>query len=325
MNKFPFFTISFDFELFWGMRDVTTLEKYGKNILEGRKSIPMILDLFEKKGIHATWAVVGMLCFPDKKKLMECIPKNLPEYSNKKLDPYMDIPLIGKNEAEDPYHYGYSLVKKINETKGMEIASHSFSHFYCKEKRKNKKAFADDLKASVDSLKLIGVDPITYIFCRNQYEESDLVVLKKMGFKVFRGIEKSIIFDSKANFFLRLLRFVDAYINLSGPNFSEPIMQNDIMNIPSSRFLRPASNSKIEKFRVSRILKAMTEAARQNTGFHLWWHPHNFGKNSKSSFYILNQILDHFILLNRDFGMRSLNMSEVHEMHKTENKIISKI
>ena len=69
----------------------------------------------------------------------------------------------------------------------------------------------------------------------------------------------------------------------------------------------------------------MTNAAKQNLNYHLWWHPHNFGINTKSSFYILNQILDHFILLNRDFGMRSLNMSEVHEMHKTENKIISKI
>jgi hypothetical protein len=40
----PFFTISLDFELFWGMRDITTLKDYGSNILGGREAIPKILS-----------------------------------------------------------------------------------------------------------------------------------------------------------------------------------------------------------------------------------------------------------------------------------------
>ena len=53
--------VSLDFELFWGMLDVCPLEKYQDHVLGGRKAIPGLLALFQKYGIHATWATVGYL------------------------------------------------------------------------------------------------------------------------------------------------------------------------------------------------------------------------------------------------------------------------
>ena len=50
--------VSLDFELFWGMLDVCPLEKYQDHVLGGRKAIPGLLALFQKYGIHATWATV---------------------------------------------------------------------------------------------------------------------------------------------------------------------------------------------------------------------------------------------------------------------------
>ena len=44
----PFFTISLDFELFWGVHDVFTKDEYGNNILGARKAIPKILKLFKQ-------------------------------------------------------------------------------------------------------------------------------------------------------------------------------------------------------------------------------------------------------------------------------------
>ena len=55
----PTLIISLDFELFWGMQDVVSLEAYKDNILGVRKAIPMMLEMFRNKGIHATWAAVG--------------------------------------------------------------------------------------------------------------------------------------------------------------------------------------------------------------------------------------------------------------------------
>jgi len=49
----PFFTISLDFELMWGMYDLLTKQQYGKNILGGRSAIPKILQLFKKYNIYS--------------------------------------------------------------------------------------------------------------------------------------------------------------------------------------------------------------------------------------------------------------------------------
>ncbi len=312
--KRPFFTISLDFELFWGMRDVATIESYGKNILGGRNSIPKILEIFHERNIHATWGVVGFILFENKKELLENLPESLPSYENTKLNPYPDLEKIGKNEQDDPYHFGYSLVKKILDTKGMEIASHSFSHFYCKEKNTNTDSFDSDLKASLTALKRFGISPKSYIFCRNQYEDSHLDILRQNGFKAFRGIEKNKIFDPKANRFFRFMRLMDSYLNFSGSNFSNPILSQGLINIPSSRFLRPANKNIFESLRIKRITNAMTDAAKSNSGFHLWWHPHNFGKNQKDCFSSLLKILDHFETLKEKYGMQSLNMFEISQM-----------
>src|SRR2546426_12614664 len=59
----PTFIISLDFELFWGVRDVTTLDRYGANLRGVRDAIPAMLRLFSERGIRATWATVGFLFF----------------------------------------------------------------------------------------------------------------------------------------------------------------------------------------------------------------------------------------------------------------------
>ena len=107
------------------------IKTYGQNILGGRKSIPLMLALFKKYNIHATWAIVGMASFESKKELLNYLPDTKPNYKNKLLDPYRHISSVGTNERDDPYHFGYSLIQQIVDTDGMEIASHTFSHFYC--------------------------------------------------------------------------------------------------------------------------------------------------------------------------------------------------
>ena len=47
--------ISLDFELFWGVRDVATLENYGRNLLGARSVVPALLKLFHQYQVHATW------------------------------------------------------------------------------------------------------------------------------------------------------------------------------------------------------------------------------------------------------------------------------
>ena len=313
----PFFTISLDFELFWGVRDVTSIRRYGKNILGVRQAIPAILALFRSHGIHATWATVGCVTFATRKDLLSYLPEERPDYLNPELDPYPYLSCIGDGERDDPYHYGYSLVRAIQDTPGMEIGSHSFSHFCCLEARSNPSAYRADLRASVAALQRLNIQPRTLIFCRNQYDNTHLQDAAECGFDVFRGNEAGVLYAPRSveneTLIRRAGRLADAYLDYSGPNFSSVSQDpSGLVNVPSSRFLRPYSPylPLVEQLRLKRIKRAMEAAASSDSGFHLWWHPHNFGINLEGNLHFLSQLLTHFRTLQDRFGMQSLTMAE---------------
>ena len=74
---------------------------------------------------------------------------------------------------------------------------------------------------------------------------------------------------------------VDAYFNITEDYLSNVKKEKSgLINIPSSRFLRPYNGSNyLETKKLQRIKNSMDHAAKTNQGFHLWWHPHNFGRN----------------------------------------------
>ncbi len=117
-----------------------------------RESILEVLSLFDKNGIHATWATVGFLFAKNKKQLESFIPSELPSYSNKNLDyySYFFTDQVGINEEEDPFHFACSIIEQILRTPHQELASHTFTHYYCNESGQNIKQFEKYLEISKD-------------------------------------------------------------------------------------------------------------------------------------------------------------------------------
>jgi peptidoglycan/xylan/chitin deacetylase (PgdA/CDA1 family) len=305
-----------DFELFWGVRDVSSIRKYGKNILGVREAVPAILKLFRLHGVNATWAVVGLATYENKKEMLSSIPSELPEYINQRLDPYQHLSVVGDNEKNDPYHFGYSLVRSIQDTPGMEIASHTFSHFYCLEPRVNHAAWRADLQASFTTLGRLGVQPTSIVFPRNQYDPAHLRAACDCGFRIFRGNEQGFLYKPRSHdentSLRRATRLFDAYFDLTGPHSSQALSDDTgLINIPSSRFLRPCGISLFEELRLRRVFAQMHHAAASGVGFHLWWHPHNFGVNLPQNLRFLSSVLKYFLYLQEKFGMQSLTMAEV--------------
>ncbi|HNJ51779.1 MAG TPA: hypothetical protein PK827_14255, partial [Accumulibacter sp.] len=74
------FTISLDFELYWGIRDKRSIEQYKNNLLGVREAIPKMLQVFVTNNIHATWATVGFLFFRSRDDLANNFPRLLPAY-----------------------------------------------------------------------------------------------------------------------------------------------------------------------------------------------------------------------------------------------------
>ena len=314
--------ISLDFELFWGMTDVTTLEEYGANVRGVREALPGMLALFTKYNIHVTWAVVGMLTPPTKTDLFASFPEHQPHYADMKYSnyEYARNADIGPDEARDPHHFGASLLRLIQKTPNQEVGSHTFSHYYCTEEGQTATDFEADTIALHSSLKPFGITPTSLVFPRNQWREEYLELLRAHGYTAFRGNQRGWVYASRPRgsegLFLRLVRLIDAYLPIFGHHtYDEHAMRRDTLphNVPASFFFRPYSPKLaiLEPLRLMRMKRAMTHAARRGELVHLWWHPHNFGTHTKRNLENLEAVLKHFVTLQNEYGMESLAMRDV--------------
>jgi hypothetical protein len=326
MSNRSLFVISLDFELYWGMFDKVPLEKYGANIRGVHSSIPEMLAVFKLHGIHATWATVGMLMCDSRDALLSILPNEAhrPVYDDMNASSYEHIRsgAVGENNTDDPYHYGSHLVEKIIQTPHQELASHTFSHYYCIDGSKNSDViFAADCEAFKKASAPFNRTITSIVFPRNQTTPSALKVCKDAALTAYRGTPNHFLYTAKGeaaqtNIFLRALRLLDAYINISGHHTYTLSSANDaqapLTNIPASRFLRPHSSrlSFLEPMRIKRIKDSMTHAAQNDEIYHLWWHPHNFGINRKENLAHLLEILEHYRLLKDTYGMKSATMQE---------------
>lgn len=323
------FIISLDFEMYWGVRDKCQVKDYEENLKGVHQAIPQMLDLFNQHNIHATWATVGFLFYDSAKSLIEALPKVLPTYENANFSPYLYLEKEHSSMQND-YHFCPDLIRQILEISNQEVATHTFSHYYCLETGQTRDAFEADLDAAIIAAQSFGIDLRSIVFPRNQYNKDYLGVLSEKNIKTYRGNENHWLYQAgrhqKLQYVKRFLRLLDSYLNISGHHcysYNDSRQQKPF-NLPSSRFLRPYNIKlrHLEEIRLRRIKKSMHYAAKKNQIYHLWWHPHNFGKYTKENMAFLKEIILYFKTLQTMFHMKSLNMSEVgslvrHEMSAT--------
>ena len=309
------FTISLDFELFWGVRDHRTLENYGENIRNVHHVVPRLLELFSKYNVHCTWATVGFLFFNEKKEMMSYLPVQRPTYEKKDYDPY---PYLEQNVLEKIYHFAPALIEQIRRIPGQEIGTHTFSHFYTLEKNTTIGQFQSDLRAAIAIAKEKGIEIKSIVFPRNQYSDEHIKACLEEGIKIYRGNALSGVYKptSRENekLFRKGTRFADAYINITGHHCHAIPAVSEIINLPASRFLRPY-DPKFKMFdglKLRRIKQGIKFAAKHGLIYQLWWHPHNFGKYMNENFKFLEQVLEYYHQLNREGKIESQNMLEIY-------------
>lgn len=315
MMKQGSLVISLDFELMWGVRDKRTITSYGANILGVRKVIPGLLDLFHRYDVQATFATVGFLFARDKEELRHYIPSELPVYRADRYSPYANnyIDGIGKDEASDPYHYGYSLVQMIRQQPQHEIATHTFSHYYCLEGA-SIASFRADLDAATQIAAANDIKLHSIVFPRNQYSADHIEACRAAGLTAYRGNEKASLYtprnNEKQSRVIRGAKLADAYVNVTGHHSFQPVRSNGMTNIPASRFLRPykPATAFLDPLRLHRIRNSMEHAAKHGEGYHLWWHPHNFGLHLDENLRFLENIVQHYRMLRDRYGMLSETM-----------------
>jgi len=309
--------ISLDFELMWGVRDHRSVDDYGDAVLGVRRAIPQMLALFKEFDIHATWATVGLLFARNKAEMMRFVPDVLPAYRNACLSPYPALSRIGEDEASDPYHFGRSLLDQIANTKGQEIATHTFGHVYALEPGMTPEAWRADLVAALAIAKETGLRMQSIVFPRNQTSATHTAICKELGLNVVRGNPDGSVYRARSGAELtlpvRAMRFLDGAIPLLGNRtISGPRYKNGVVDVPASRFLRPwtARLPLYSSLHQRRIQHEMTRAARLGHGYHLWWHPHNMGRNTAQNLSQLRQLLECFAALRTRYDFQSVTMAE---------------
>ena len=321
------FVVSLDFELHWGVRDHVALAGNRERLLGVRKAVPALLQLFAERGIHATWATVGLLFARSRDEALAGAPSERPAYRNAGFDPWPELLAAGTNEETDPFHFAASLVDEIARAPHQELATHTWSHFYCLEEGATLSAFLADIEAAKAIGRRHGDVTQAIVFPRNQFSPQVLAALKQLGTRVFRGNPEAWFWQPHASndetIRRRLFRLVDAYVPASRQRLTRVTRhETGLIDVPATRFLRPWSRrlAPLDPLRLRRITEEMTAAAENGTLFHLWWHPHNFGVNLAENLSFLAHVLDHYATLRERNGFHSLSMSEAADYTVSESR-----
>ena len=318
--------ISLDFEMMWGCHDWASIDGYGKtNISHVREVIQRLIQLFDTYDIHATVATVGMLMFNDKNELLKSLPKNIPSYENTVMSPYKPGFLDSISEENEYLFFASDIIDSLKSKPGIEIGTHTFSHYYCWEKGQTLQQFDEDIKNAVEAANQRCLFLESIVFPKNNVSEDYLTVAAKYGIRTYRGNPKHF-YNSPKNTLLslwqRAMRLLDIYFPLVKNTYSYDVIESTtgVVNIGASRFLRPYNHNLrwFERFKVARIKKEMRYAARNHEVYHLWWHPHNFGNNLEENLKILEDILRNYSLCSKKYGMMSMSMSELADYVSTK-------
>lgn len=312
----------------WGLFPTETLESYGQNVAAVGEVLPELLGLLSTHDVQVTFATVGSLFFDDAADWQRHLPPELPMYEDNRLSPYQFYRRQKAAVDAHPNHFfAPHLIERIRSHREHEIATHTFSHYCCLEAGQTHESFRCDLKHAMKVARRFDIELKSIIFPRNQYSYQHVRICQELGLIAFRGNESSWMYAPRAQTwetrFQRACRLADSYLNLSGKHCFEPtVVDPGIVNIPSSRFLRPhrTSLARFESPRLSRIQDGMRYAAERGLTYHLWWHPHNFGRNRAQNLAFLDEILVYFAGLRRRFGFESRTMASLAQEKLREHE-----
>lgn len=258
--KQPTFIISLDVELLWGhvsnpQGKIASL--LSKDEKKGRGAIDILMSIFERHCIPATWAVVGHLFLDHCRK--EGIPhEDMPRFRDDwySWDPCTDI-------NESPLFYGKDIIEKIlSSPVKHEIGYHSFSHVPFSECSKE---VADaEVRKGIELAEELGIKLRSFVFPRNKIGNVD--ILREQGFHIYRGANLA---GKNVNKGLPIRAANFALSKLIAPGV-EPIWRDGLWEIPSSMIF---SDPFLPQTLVLRAKLGMRKAIREAKVFHIFLHP----------------------------------------------------
>lgn len=292
-KKTGYFLLSLDTELAWGYFDCFRPQMFSAGGWRERRSVDLLLDVFDEFNITATWAVVGHL-FHERYQAGDAYPSM--DWNGR----YPVFERLYKNSS--PLLYGADIIDTLL-TRGSrhEIAFHGYTHKVLSERAMSKEEARAEIVEWLRVSKRKNIVPRTVIFPRNKIGHLDL--FNEYGFLCYRGEElmpKAYSLPLAGRVFRRLYHYLAA---LSTPLVYEcKVDSSGLVNLPSSRWLF-GLNRRVEwvldslnlhHFRIRQLIKGVEKAAVGKKIIHIWAHPHEFqtNKDIEKLRYLLGYVAD---------------------------------
>lgn len=311
-----YFTISFDYELHWAYPE-TPLQQRLIAYQRTPAIVDRLLELFIQNNIHATWATVGSIMLQNAAEWKSFAPHVQPSYQQSSMSVYHLLQQHQQYLEQYPEAFFNSAqVQKIAVTHGQELATHTFSHYYCNAAGQTLEQFRADLLAAKTVAQHKGYTLTSIAFPRHQVSTDYLQTAFECGIQRARvlpiGYYRQSIKNPLGKFLVEKLLPSILLINplsYTLPNVTAPPVQ-----MPFSQKLPLITNAAdINSYnrRIHRVLMEITHAAKHNKCYHLYWHPEDFGFFPEENFTGLGKIIARVKDMQKKYDMKMVNMQEL--------------
>ena len=307
------FTLSLDFELIWGSRDLVAdphgLDEMAR-VARARVFDPL-LRMFDRYGVIATWATVGALFLGEGRVDGGRLHPDLPNPAHAwRPDWLAGVP--SGTEAEHPAWYGRSLVEKLAEA-GQEVGCHAFTHAIFGDPGCSEAVADAELARAVAVAAELGITLRSMVFPRNI--EGHVHLLKRHGFHCWRGQEPIWYRRTGTPVPLTRLAHLADVLRAARPVTVVPTQDDQgLWNIPASAVFAPVDGARRfipMRQRVRRAQKGIDAAEARGEICHLYIHPINFATDPDRMLHGLDRVLAH-AARRRDAGaLDILSMGEI--------------
>lgn len=283
------FTLSLDFELAWGSRDLVDNHVLIAQAKVTREAVfEPLLAMLTRHGMVATWATVGHLFLAEGDgRLAGWVGPN----HAWKPDWLAGVP-AGTEETQ-PAFYGRRLVTALRDA-GQEIGSHSFTHPVFGDPGCSAATADAELSLAVAEAQKLGVSLRSFVFPRNV--QGHFPSLVKHGFTCWRGPEPVWYRHGRVPGPLsRLAHLGDTVIAGTPPAVLPHRDQHGLVCIPASASILPVDGPRRHipvSRRTSRCLRGLSRAVATRRVCHLWFHPINFAGDPKGLLGLMQDVLD---------------------------------
>lgn len=308
------FTLSLDFELVWGSRDIT---RDPAGLLHAarvtrERVFDRLLGMLRDHGIVATWATVGNLFRAGATRTGGVLYPDVfpPRHAWRRSPWFAGVP--EGTEASHPEFYARSLVLRLRDA-GQELGSHSFSHPIFGDPGCTSACAQTDLARCVAEAAEIGASLKSFVFPRNVPGHLDL--LARHGFTCWRGPEPAWFYHAAIpDPISRVFHFAAVATAASPPTVMPWRDRHGLWCIPGSASLLPLDGPRrwiAVSRRVERSLAGLERARRERRIFHLWTHPINLAADPDAMLGALRTVLGRAARLRDARQLEILPMGEV--------------